>query len=238
MKREQGYSVLKMVFLFLFSCQHDQLQVCLEKEEPSLCMQERIKKSDDIAALETECKSIATEKWRGECYFLLSDVSRAIKAEGKRLCSLAQPFQEDCLRHVAARDVEQNLYPVLVNRNAKPMKVMPRIYGIVQEYLPAEIAQPMARDMLLRKYATEIKAPFTKASCQGMEPDMCSQFYIVCSLGGDQQWTGSEAWFAYCDQQISPELARSFSWLMFTADAQEIVQRSFEQICQAKPAAN
>ena len=86
-----------------------------------------------------------------ENVIFLSDLSQAIEEEGKRLCSLADPFTEDCLYYVAARDVEQNLYPILQNKNAKPMKVMPRIFGIVQTYLPAEVAQPMARDMLFSK---------------------------------------------------------------------------------------
>ena len=105
--------------------------------------------------------------------------------------------------------------------------------GIVQIYLPAEVAQPMARDMLLRKYAADLSSPFTKSSCQGMDIDMCSQLYLIASLGGNKQWNGTEIWFQHCDQQITADLAKSFSWLVFTADAQEIVQRSFQQICQA-----
>jgi hypothetical protein len=125
-----------------------------------------------------------------------------------------------------------------VNKNADPMKVMPRIYGIVQAYLPPQIAEPMARDMVLRKYAQEIQSPFSQDSCRGMGTDMCSQLYIIASLGETQQWNGTERWFQYCDQRITVELAKSFSWLVFTADAQNIVERSFRQICQAKPAAN
>ena len=227
-----------MIWILFTSCQKASLETCVTEDEPSVCMQEVIVQSKDYKALEKQCQNISEQKWRGECYFLISDLSQAIKSEGKRLCSLAEPFQEDCLRHAAARDVELNLYPVLVNKNAKPMKVMPRIFGIVQDYLPHEVAQPMARDMLLRKYATELRTPFTRASCKGMDVDMCSQLYIIASLGGNQQWNGTETWFQYCDQQITSELARSFSWMVFTADSQEIVQRAFRQICQAKPAAN
>jgi len=176
---------------------------------------------------------IQQEKWRGECFFLLSDNLQAISEEGKRLCGMAAPFQEDCLRHVAARDVELNLFPLLAHNNAPPMKVMPRIYSIVQHYLPAEIAQPMARDMLLRRYASVLQPPFSRASCQGMDPDMCSQLYIIASLGGTQQWNGSEPWFEYCGQSLNAEIVNTLSWVPFTSDAQETVDRAFKQICQA-----
>ena len=222
-----------MVWLFL-SCQQESLNACLTEAEPSTCMQTIVQKAEDVMSLEAECQGISEQKWKGECYFLLSDQSGAIKLEGQRLCGLAEPFEEDCLRHVAARDVEINLYPILVNKNASPMKVMPRIYGVIQVYLPQQIAEPMARDMLLRKYAQDIQSPFSQDSCLGMGADMCSQLYIIASMGETQKWNGTEAWFQYCDQKITVELAKSFSWLVFTADAQDIVERSFRQICQAK----
>lgn len=222
-----------MVWLFL-SCQQESLNACLTEAEPSTCMQTIVQKTEDVMSLEAECQGISEQKWKGECYFLLSDQSGAIKSEGQRLCGLAEPFEEDCLRHVAARDVEINLYPILVNKNASPMKVMPRIYGVIKAYLPQQIAEPMARDMLLRKYAQDIQSPFSQESCQGMGADMCSQLYIIASMGETQQWNGTEAWFQYCDQKITVELAKSFSWLVFTADAQDTVERSFRQICQAK----
>ena len=229
-----------MILFLFYSCGFGQnsLRDCTEASDPAFCLQTRISSTNTPLELLDQCADITEEKWRGECYFAISDQSGLMGDSARSICERAKPFDEDCLRHAAARDVELNLFPQLINSQAKPLKVMPRIYSILSTYLPDEIAQPMARDMILRKTAKETTAPFSITSCRGLKMDLCSQLYILASLGDNRQWTGEEQFFSYCEQEFTPALAQEFSWLDYRADAKAIVQRAFRQVCQAKPEAN
>jgi len=186
------------------------------------------------------CNQIKEKKWRGECFFLISDNAGLIGDDARAVCALADPFVEDCLRHAAARDVEQSLYPT-INDN-QPMKVMPRMYQLIREYLSEEIAQPMARDMILRRMGGTITTSFDENSCIGIPKDMCVQLYLVASLGSGRQWTGEEDWWKYCEQKLTVELAVSHGFLPWSSQMEEVTSAAWKQLCQAnqaiKPEAN
>ena len=82
-------------------------------------------------------RTVSDDKMRGECVFLLSDGYQFVGESAMSMCVKAEPFTEDCLRHAAARDVEVNIFSTLTHATPQPMKLMPRIYGTVQRYLPA-----------------------------------------------------------------------------------------------------
>ena len=136
---------------------------------------------------------------------MISDVYQLI---GDRLELYAHrqiSFTEDCLRHSAARDVEQSIFPTLTHASPQPMKLMPRIYGVVQQYLPAQIAESMSRDMMIRFQASRVNESFTREACTGLNPTICAQVYIIASLGSRDQWSAylEEPWMKACGNKLT-----------------------------------
>ena len=222
-------------------------QRALQQQDPVACQElseERIAEclssvialsavSDANKTLQS-CGAIQQKKWRGECFFLVSDTVELIGEDALSVCAIADPFVQDCLRHAAARDVEQNL---LSKTDAKdPLKVMSRIHQIIRFYLPEEISQPMARDMLLRWLADPISKPFDARACQGLPTDMCVQLYLVASLGSGRQWTGEEQWWQHCATGLPLERSEEYGFLPWTEEMAPIISQAWKQICQANQA--
>ena len=205
-------------------------------EEQQNCLQESIHQSyqeqQPLQEMIAYCTQLSVSLIQEECYFLIADEYQLIEQSALDLCSQTGTFQEDCLRHASARHVEMQLFPQL--HNAKPLKVMPRIYGIVQQYLPDEIAQPMARDMMLRYASTQVSAPFTMLSCQDLGKDLCAQVYILSSLGSRSQIEDNAPWLDKCGQPITQMDAKLWGWMTWTRDdnTAQVVQMAFEQLCQ------
>ena len=213
---------------------------CPQHQEPTVCIERSIQSFegtvDEAIAV---CQQLPEGELRGECAFLLSDGSELMGDVARTMCAVATPFEEDCLRHAAAREVETTILPTLSNVNPNPMKLLPRIHGVVRQYLPAEIAESMSRDMMIRFQASRVETLFDSESCTGLNPSICSQVYIVASLGSRGQWTEhfSEPWMASCSRDITVEDATTWGWKQWTVSMEEVVQQAHQQLCQALPAA-
>ena len=216
----------------IVSCpQHDQPTVCIERS-----IQSFEGTVDDAIEL---CTQLPKGELRGECAFLLSDGSELIGDLARMMCAVSAPFEEDCLRHAAAREVEQDILPTLINVTPNPMKLLPRIHGVVRQYLPAEIAESMSRDMMIRFQASRVDQTFDSESCTGLNPSICSQVYIVASLGSRGQWTEhfEEPWMDSCSRSITVDDATAWNWKKWTLPMDAVVQQAHQQMCQALPAA-
>ncbi len=229
-----------MLWLWL-GCQTTAVQDCPVVSNPHQCIQQSIQSFEGTIdeALEL-CKTLNDERLAGECAFLFSDEGKLTGELARTMCAAATPFEEDCLRHAAARDVEQNIYPDLRLSNPAPMKLVPRIFGVVSQYLPSEIAEPMSRDMMIRLQASKIQGAFDANDCAGLTPSLCAQVYIVGSLGSRGQWSEhvEEPWMKQCGTVLTPDTASEWGWMAWTSDVDATVQTAYGQLCQALPAAN
>ena len=213
---------------------------CPQQSEPTVCIERSIQSFEgtiDEAIL--LCQQLPKGALRGECAFLLSDGSELIGDVSRTMCAVATPFEEDCLRHAAAREVEKSILPTLSNATPNPMKLLPRIHGVVRQYLPAEIAESMSRDMMIRFQASRVEQTFDSVSCIGLNPSICAQVYIVASLGSRGQWTEhfDEPWMDSCSRLITVEDAKAWNWKQWTLAMDTVVQQAHQQLCQALPAA-
>ena len=218
-------------------------QHCENTNEPQLCLMEemntQMQNKRDIQELLDACSLLTDRSLKGECYFLVSDESKLTGDNAREVCRFAEPFSEDCLRHAAAREVEQSIFATLENSQPNPMRVLPRIHGVVRNYLPAEIAEPMARDMVLRFQASRIGSDFDTADCLGLQSNLCSQVYILAALGSREQWTKGfeEPWMLACGRDITVQDAEGWSWPHWQGEMDAVVQNAMQQICQALPTA-
>ena len=234
--------------IWLFACQatdsQSQLQSALQHQEPLRCqdlpeelrlecmlsiLQQTVPK--DINEALQSCGPIEEQKWRGECFFLVSDIGELVGDDAIAVCQIAEPFSEDCLRHAAARDVEVNLFTSTGHK--EPMKLMSAIERKLQRYLPLSISQPMARDMMLRWKVSTISPPFSRQHCEGLPTDMCAQLYLLASLGTGAQWTGQEGWWSECGRPLTPSQAEQYSFWGWEPDVEQTVAMSWQQLCTA-----
>ena len=217
--------------LYRLALEQTNPSVCLELSNVELqgdCITAVVSENPNRVENERLCNEIVSEKWKGECYFQLSDSGQFIGSQAIQLCSKAGPFSEDCLRHAAARDVELNVHLADL-KQAKSL--LPRIYGIVKQYLMDSIAQPMARDMLVRMVATHLPSePFSARFCDGLSPDTCTQIYIVRSLGSGDQ--GDKSWASACEVPLSARTAVELGLADYTKKMQSVVDRAWGQMCQ------
>jgi hypothetical protein len=116
------------------------------------------------------------------------------------------------------------------------MKLLPRIHGVVKQYLPSQIAESMSRDMMIRFQASKIGDTFGKEACSGLNPSICAQVYIVASLGSRGQWTEyiEEPWMTACGETLMPSSAKEWGWKVWSPDMDSVVQQAYRQLCQAK----
>lgn len=230
-----------MMWWLSLACQTNPLAPCLGTEEPSICLMERVSESSLLTGdLLKLCQQAELgDKLTGECVFLISDERGLIGTEAQQVCQQTAPFTEDCLRHAAARDVEQNIFAHVQQARPEPMKLLPRIHGVVRTYLEPQIAESMSRDMVLRFQASRMGPTFQPSDCTGLQPNMCAQVYILGSLGSREQWSANyeETWMTHCAQPLTPALAQEWSWKGWDTSMDSMVQNAFQQICQALPAA-
>lgn len=230
-----------MMWWLPVACQTNPLAPCLDSAEPSICLMERVSESSlSTGELINACQqAVLGEKLTGECIFLISDERRLIGIEAQQMCQQAAPFSEDCLRHAAARDVEQHIFAHVQQARPDPMKLLPRIHGVVRNYLEPQIAESMSRDMVLRFQASRMQDVFQPSDCVGLPLNMCAQIYILGSLGSREQWSANyqETWMTHCGQPLTATLAQEWSWKGWTPSMDAAVQSAFQQICQALPAA-
>ena len=205
---------------------------CLEIVDSNVqgdCLTALIEANPSNADNEAFCAQLESEKWKGECFFQLSDAGALVGEAAKRTCQKAGAFSEDCLRHAAARDVEQNIHLAELKQ---AQNLLPRIYSIVKNYLVDSIAQPMARDMLVRMVAAhQPDKPFSAEYCRGLTADTCVQIYIVRSLGSAEQ--DDTAWRGACGSEMTPSKAVSLGWSSYRPDQQSIVDKAWRQACQS-----
>ena len=217
--------------------------LALSKQNPALCLEilngdvqgdcmtAVIEAAPSSTENESFCARLESEKWKGECHFQLSDANLLVGEKAKVMCQKAGEFSEDCLRHAAARDVEQHIHLAELKQ---AQNLLPRIYGIVKNYLVDSIAQPMARDMLVRMVAAyQPNTPFSAEYCRGLTPDTCVQIYIVRSLGSGQQ--DDTAWRGACGSEMTPRLAVSLGWANYHPAQQSVVNKAWRQVCQSSP---
>lgn len=206
---------------------------CLEISAPDIagdCLSALVVKTPHAAHWHTTCTQIDDSEWQGECFFQLSDAGAHIGDSARSICAKASPFSEDCLRHAAARDVEQK---VNLGELTQAQRLMPRIYSLLKEYLPDPIAQPMARDMLVRMVAqAKPNLPFSKVFCEGLSVDTCIQIYIVRSLGSGHQESNDDTWREHCGASINISTADSLGWASYTPNMQDTVSKAWKQVCQ------
>ena len=226
---------------WLLACQTNTLTQCLDSVEPSICLIEQVGESSlSTSELLQACQQAELgDKLTGECVFLISDERGLIGGDAQQICQQATPFTEDCLRHAAARDVEKNIFAQVQQARPDPMKLLPRIHGVVRNYLEPQIAESMSRDMVLRFQAARMQEVFQSSDCVGLQPNMCAQVYILASLGSREQWSANyeESWMKHCGQSLTPTLAQEWGWKRWEASMDASVQSAFMQICQALPAA-
>lgn len=121
-----------MFWIVFFGCRNNSIVQCEDVEDAQSCLQSMLQNSSDVEGARSICVQASNEKIRGECFFLVSDGYQLTGEQAMSMCAQADPFTEDCLRHAAARDVEQNIFSTLTHASPQPMKLLPRIYGSVQ----------------------------------------------------------------------------------------------------------
>ena len=147
----------------------------------------------------------------------------------------SRTLTEDCLRHAAARDVEMNIFATLTHATPQPMKLMPRIYGTVQRYLPAQISESMSRDMMIRFQASKVGAVFSVRHV----PDSPLRFVHKCilsrRLGSRDQWSHyvEEPWMKECGTELTNALAAGWGWKTWESLHDSTVQQAYRQLCTA-----
>lgn len=208
---------------------------CLDLQDRDLqgdCLSSFVKKDPFNEKIPELCSKLSSEKWRSECFFQLSDEGEHIGETAIALCSQSGEFKEDCLRHAGARHVEEQVH--IVN-DSNPQRVLPKIYGILKEYLEDPIAQPMARDILVRKIAAQNpRKIFSSSFCEGIPEDMCAQVYIVRSLGSAQQRKDGDTWPEHCGSEMEPNRAVEWGWKAYDPSMQKSVDIAWKQACQAQ----
>jgi len=224
-----------MFWILVFGCRSNRIDQCQHVEDTQSCMQVVIQQLSSAEEGLSSCAQVSDTKMRGECFFLLSDGYQLIGEDALSMCAQAEPFTEDCLRHAAARDVEVNIFSTLTHATPQPMKLMPRIYGTVQRYLPAQIAESMSRDMMIRFQASRVGDTFDRESCSGLNPSICAQVYIVASLGSRDQWSEyiEEPWMRGCGTQLTQSAAEDWGWKSWKPSMEQIVQQAYRQLCGA-----
>ena len=224
------------MFWYLFAaCNSNPIDRCEQVKEPWECLSSAVLEIGDVNKASSMCSKLNDEQMRGECLFLVSDGYQLIGEQAMTLCDASEPYTEDCLRHAAARDVEQNIFPTLTHASPQPMKLMPRIYGVVQQYLPEQVAESMSRDMMIRFQASKVGESFTSESCIGLNPSICAQVYIIASLGSRDQWSTyfEEPWMQACGSKLSVSSAVEWGWKSWTPTIDTVVQQAYQQICRA-----
>lgn len=224
-----------MLWIELFGCHNNPIAQCEQAEEVQRCMQSAVEGASSVEGALSLCEQVSNDKIRGECVFLISDGYQLIGEQAMSMCAKAIPFTEDCLRHAAARDVERNIFSTLTHATPPPMKLMPRIYGTVQRYLPAQISESMSRDMMIRFQASKVEDSFSSAACIGLTPAICAQVYIVASLGSRDQWSQyvEEPWMQECGTQLTNARAADWGWKTWEPSMERSVQRAYSQLCSA-----
>ena len=221
--------------ILLFGCQSNSMIQCEASENAQVCLQTAIQKVADVEGALSLCGQVSDVKLRGECFFLISDGYELVGDKAMSICARAEPFTEDCQRHAAARDVEVNIFSTLTHATPQPMKLMPRIYGTVQRYLPDQIAESMSRDMMIRFQAGKIGEQFSRDACTGLNPSICAQVYIVASLGSRDQWSEyvEEPWMKDCGTDLTLAAATRWGWKSWTPSMEATVQQAYSQLCAA-----
>ena len=224
-----------MFWIVFFGCRNNSIVQCENVEDAQRCLQSILQNASNIEEARTMCAQASNEKIRGECFFLVSDGYQLTGEQAMSMCAQADPFTEDCLRHAAARDVEQNIFSTLTHASPQPMKLLPRIHGSVQQYLPAQIAESMSRDMMIRFQASKVGDIFDRDACIGLNPSICAQVYIVASLGSRDQWSEyvEEPWMQDCGVPLTASSAESWGWKDWKPSMEVIVQRAYGQLCGA-----
>ena len=224
-----------MFWYLVAACNTNPIKRCEQVTEPGECLQDAVLEVGDINKASSMCSEFKEKSLRGECFFLISDGYQLMDEQARSFCSAADPYTEDCLRHAAARDVEQNIYPTLTHASPQPMKLMPRIYGVVQRYLPDQIAESMSRDMMIRFQASKVGGTFSNESCIGLNPSICTQVYIIASLGSRGQWSSyfEEPWMQACGTKLTVTSAVEWGWKSWTPTMDTIVQQAYQQLCKA-----
>ena len=224
------------MFWYLFTaCNSNPIEQCEQEKEQGECLQRVVSGVGDVDKASSMCSNLHHEEMRGECFFLISDSYQLIGTQARTLCTAAEPYTEDCLRHAAARDVEQNIFSTLTHASPQPMKLMPRIYGVVQQYLPAQVAESMSRDMMIRFQASKVSDSFSREACTGLNPSICAQVYIIASLGSRDQWSAyfEEPWMKACGNKLTVSSASEWGWKSWTPTMDTVVQQAYLQLCKA-----
>jgi len=224
-----------MLWFLVFACSQSSIQKCEQSDNPNECLRTAISKDLSFEELLDSCSQLTDESVRGECHFLLSDIHQLTGQSARQICNQATPFTEDCLRHAAGREVEMTIFSTLTQATPQPMKLLPRIHGVVKQYLPPQIAESMSRDMMIRFQAGRVTDQITSTDCTGLNPAMCSQVYIVASLGSRGQWTEylEEPWMLHCGKGFTNVEAKEWGWKTWTPDMDAVVQQAYSQICNA-----
>ena len=224
-----------MLWLFVSACFKSSIQQCERSDTPSECLQTVILETSSAEELLESCARLGDQTVRGECHFLVSDIHQLTGDAARQICTQATPFTEDCLRHAAGREVEMTIFSTLTQATPQPMKLLPRIHGVVKQYLPPQIAESMSRDMMIRFQASRVSEQMTRTDCTGLNPAMCAQVYIVASLGSRGQWTEylEEPWMLSCGNVLTKVDAQTWGWKTWTPDLDAVVQQAYSQICNA-----
>lgn len=224
-----------MFWTLFFGCSYNRIAQCEHVEDTQSCMQVAIQQLSGVEEGPSLCAQVSDNKMRGECFFLLSDGYQLIGEDAISMCAEAEPFTEDCLRHAAARDVEVSIFSTLTHATPEPMKLMPRIYGTVQRYLPAQISESMSRDMMIRFQASRVGDTFDRDACTGLNPSICAQVYIVASLGSRDQWSEyvEEPWMRSCGNQLTQTSAAKWGWKPWVPSMETTIQQAYRQLCGA-----
>ena len=232
------YTSLLLSMLGL-ACSTQGLETCATESDPQACIQRNIQSFEgNTSDVETYCQALPEGDLRGECAFLISDEAKLIGEMAREVCQFATPFQEDCLRHAAGREVDSQILAKLVN-SPQPLKLMPRIHGVVRQYLPPEIAEPMSREMMIRFQASQVTTLFEPNVCEGLEPGVCAQVYIVASMDARGQWSEHlrEPWMEACGETLTTQQAMDWGWKVWSPTMETVVQLAYQQLCQALPEA-
>ena len=169
--------------------------------------------------------------WRDECLFQLVDAAELRGADALATCQELSTFSSECLSHVAARAVEEDIL-----RYARPgteRLVHQQTFSTLRRYMDAASAEVMAQDMVTRWVVQRRNedAPFDPRDCGQLGLEMCAHVYERMVRGPEGVLDPSAAWRQDCQRPLSAELARAHGLPRWVPGAEQVVQQAWFLLC-------
>lgn len=171
-------------------------------------------------------------RWRDECHFSLADELGLVGSAAVQTCQQAGQYQQDCINHAAAREVEQRLLSQ-GPRHGQERETTQRMVGILKGYMSEGEAHRMAHSMTISWLARRDDGQvFRPESCGNFDANICTQVYILRARGGELYSRADASWRSRCDQPLTAAVAEQDAELPeFAPEMGEVVQRAWAVLC-------